>query len=80
MNYKNPLTPDEHEAYLSMPRNADGFVVSLFFVPAGEREALEAQWREWARGKQKYLHPNWFADWAEFKRSGIVPHYAKGLR
>ena len=61
-----------------MPRTADGFVISLFFVPRGERDAFEAQWREWAKGKQKYLQPVWFADWAEFKRSGIVPNYALG--
>ena len=70
MNYRTPFTPDEHQAYLSMPRTADGSVMNLFFVPLGQRSSLEDQWREWARGKPKHLYPNWFESWARHKQSG----------
>lgn len=80
MNYHLPLTAEEQAARLTMPTTAAGFVINLFFVPAGERDALEAQWREWARGQPKHLHPSWFADWAVYKRSGLVPLYVGGMR
>jgi hypothetical protein len=80
MNYHSPMTPEEHAAHLSMPRTADGFVMNLFFVPPAQRAGLEGQWREWARGQPKHLHPNWFADWARYKQSGHVPSYVGGLR
>ena len=80
MNYRSPMTPEEHAAYLSMPKTADGFVMNLFFVPPGQRALLESEWREWARGKPKHLYPNWFDDWARYKDSGSVPQYVGALR
>ena len=80
MNYRTPFTPEEHAAYLSMPQTADGHVMNLFFVPPGQRDAMEGQWREWARGRAKHLYPNWFDDWARFKEAGSVPQYVGVMR
>jgi hypothetical protein len=80
MNYRTPFTPEEHAAYVSMPKTADGHTMSLFFVPLGQRDAMEAQWREWAKGTPKHLYPNWFEDWARFKQSGAVPQYVGAIR
>jgi hypothetical protein len=80
MKYQTPLSEDEAHALASMPRTADGFVISLFFVPREQRDALEAEWREWAKAKPKHLWPVWFDEWAEFRRSGVAPHYAQSCR
>jgi hypothetical protein len=68
MNYRTPMTPEEHAAYLSMPKTAYGSVVSLFYVPLGQVAAYEAQWHDWLATHPKRLWPEWIKPWADAKR------------
>jgi hypothetical protein len=79
-NYRLPLNAEEIAARETMPKTSDGFIVSLFYLPPGQRAALEPQWQDWVRGQPKHLLPNWWADWLEFKRSGKTPSYVGVMR
>ena len=65
MKYATPLKGDFEAAYLSMPKNRDGHVVSLFYVPRGQLAAYEQQWRDWLAEHPKRLWPDWVDAWAE---------------
>ena len=64
MNYRLAFTDEQAEARASMPRNADGFIVNLFYLPPKERATLEPKWREWARTHPRALWPDWLVSWA----------------
>ena len=55
------------EAWESMPRTADGFIVALQYTPAKHLAAYEAEWRKWATAHPRELWPDWLIRWAESK-------------
>jgi hypothetical protein len=69
MNYKPPLTIEEHAAYLSMPKTQAGVVVSLFYVPKEELSELQAAWRVWLANHPRHLWPNWVTAWAATRKA-----------
>ena len=66
--YQLPLSEDARNAYLSMPKDDDGFVKSLFYVPAGRLSRYEEAWREWLKGHPKHEWPVWIDLWARRKK------------
>ena len=67
MKYLPPLEGEHLAVYSSMPK-LGGFVLSLFQIddPA-KRERYEAEWREWARGRDRRWWPDWLEQWADHK-------------
>jgi hypothetical protein len=73
----HPWSPEVTSAYLSMPKNKFGHVVSLFYVLPNELHRLEGEWREWMRKHPRHLWPVWVKSWAEHKRK-TAPIYVNG--
>ena len=73
----HPWSPEVTSAYLSMPKNKFGQVVSLFYVLPNELHRLEGEWREWMRKHPKHLWPAWTSAYAEHKKK-TAPIYVKG--
>ena len=57
-----------NEAWETMPRTADGFIVALQYIPPKHLAAYEAAWREWAKVHPRHLWPDWLIAWADAKR------------
>jgi hypothetical protein len=62
------LTSDRMLARLTMPTTKDGYVVSLFYVPARDVEAYEVEWRAWLAKNPRRLWPAWVDAWAEHRK------------
>jgi len=61
--YRLPLTQDYFSAYLSMPETSTGVVMSMFYVPSGERESYQRKWRDWLGSHDKRYWPEWVEPW-----------------
>lgn len=68
MYYQLPLSEVARSAYLSMPKDDDGFVKSLFYIPPGRLAKQEAAWRDWLRVHPKHEWPTWIEQWARRKK------------
>lgn len=68
MIYKTPLSAEAQAAYVTMPRDDHGHVVSLQYVPLGRVSDYEARWRDWMSKTPKHLWPSWSRSWKDVKR------------
>lgn len=55
---------------MDMPKNSQGYTISLLHLEGRELERMEPLWREWARRHPKHLHPVWFKTYAQKKNLG----------
>lgn len=62
------LTPEQLAARLTMPRNKDGHVCSLFTTPPKEVPTYEAEWRAWIKANPSRLWPAWVKAWIEKRK------------
>jgi len=68
MFYRIPLSDEANKAYLSMPKDVDGCVRSLFYVPPGRLAKYTQDWREWCKTNAKYRWPAWIEQWSIRKK------------
>ena len=76
------MHPDYLEALRSMPRDTDGTVKALQFVPERHREAYESAWRDWCRSHDRKFWPAFILTWAAAKKHAKQgpSHYARGAQ
>lgn len=63
------MTDEQLKLRESMPTTADGYIMSLFYIPPGQIDAYEAQWREWATKHPRRVWPAWLDAWAEKRKA-----------
>lgn len=63
-----PWSTEVHQAYLSMPKNINGYVIAMQYLEPREALRMEPQWREWCSKHPKNLWPLWLFRWKDHKR------------
>jgi hypothetical protein len=58
MNYLPPLTGQQLEVYLSMPKDSVGHVRCIQSFAEPQREVMERLWREWCKGHDRKWWPD----------------------